>query len=186
IIAADVLVMPSLAYVAGQYSFQLFGLSGAAGSKWAIFAVGVGWIAVMTLICYIGVELSARTQQVLLSIEIFTLTLFAVVALIKVYANHPAHSIEPAFSWFNPFDIGSTHALIGGVLLGIFIYWGWDSGVAVNEESDDPGGGGLRRSEAADRQPRRRVRAAGQERARLGPRQAADHRRADLGERLDP
>jgi amino acid transporter len=141
IIAADVLVMPSLAYVAGQYSFQLFGLDGAAGSKWAIFGVGVAWIAVMTLICYIGVELSARTQQILLSIEVFTLTLFAVVALIKVYANHPAHSIEPALEWFNPFGIASLHTLILGVLLGIFIYWGWDSGVAVNEESDDPGGG---------------------------------------------
>ena len=28
-------------------------------------------------------------------------------------------------------------ALVDGVLLGIFIYWGWDSGVAVNEESRD-------------------------------------------------
>ena len=28
-------------------------------------------------------------------------------------------------------------ALIPAVLLGIFIYWGWDSGVAVNEESRD-------------------------------------------------
>jgi amino acid transporter len=39
-------------------------------------------------------------------------------------------------SWFNPFDL-SFSALIAGVLLGIFIYWGWDSGVAVNEESRD-------------------------------------------------
>jgi amino acid transporter len=39
-------------------------------------------------------------------------------------------------SWFNPFDL-SWGALIPAVLLGIFIYWGWDSGVAVNEESRD-------------------------------------------------
>jgi amino acid transporter len=39
-------------------------------------------------------------------------------------------------SWFNPFDL-SWGSLIDGVLLGIFIYWGWDSGVAVNEESRD-------------------------------------------------
>ena len=39
-------------------------------------------------------------------------------------------------SWFNPFDL-SFSSLIAGVLLGIFIYWGWDSGVAVNEESRD-------------------------------------------------
>src|SRR5205823_13380804 len=68
--------------------------------------------------------------------EIATLALFFVVALIKVYANHPAHSLHISASWFNPFDL-SWNALIPGVLLGIFIYWGWDSGVAVNEESRD-------------------------------------------------
>jgi amino acid transporter len=141
IIAADVLVMPSLAQVAGVYSFDLFGWDSAAANKWATLAVGVTWIVVMTAICYIGVELSARTQQILLTIEVFTLSLFAVVALIKVYANNPAHSIHPTLSWFNPFDISSVHALVGGVLLGVFIYWGWDSGVAVNEESDDPARG---------------------------------------------
>jgi amino acid transporter len=56
--------------------------------------------------------------------------------LIKVYANNPAHSVHVSASWFNPFDLG-WGALIDGVLLGIFIYWGWDSGVAVNEESRD-------------------------------------------------
>jgi amino acid transporter len=139
IIVADVLVMPSLAYVAGNYTFLLFGWQSAADNKWAVLLVGVIWIAVMTLICYRGIELSARTQQVLLTIEVFTLVLFAVVALVKVYSQHPAHSIEPAFSWFNPLEISSTNALVSGVLLGIFIYWGWDSGVAVNEETEDPG-----------------------------------------------
>src|SRR5207253_5657158 len=89
-----------------------------------------------TWICYRGIELSARIQQFLLSAEILILAIFAVVALAKVYANSPAGSIEPAFSWFNPFDL-SFGSLIDGVLLGIFIYWGWDSGVAVNEESRD-------------------------------------------------
>jgi amino acid transporter len=103
--------------------------------------VGVLWIVVMTWICWRGIELSARIQQVLLSFEIATLTIFAIVALIKVYANHPPHSIEPAFSWFNPFAVSSFGALIDGVLLGLFIYWGWDSGVAVNEESENPNDG---------------------------------------------
>jgi amino acid transporter len=68
------------------------------------------------------------------------LGIFAVVALAKVYANHPSGSIEPAFTWFNPFDL-SFSALIDGVLLGIFIYWGWDSGVADNEESENSADG---------------------------------------------
>ena len=137
IIAADILVMPSLAYVAGNYSYLLFGWDSAADNQWAVLAVGVAWIILMTWICYIGVELSARTQKVLLSIEVFTLALFAIVALVKVYSDHPPGSIEPALSWFNPFEISSLTALTGGILLAIFIYWGWDSAVAVNEETED-------------------------------------------------
>src|SRR3954454_8920050 len=41
IIIADVLVMPSLAFVAGQYTFLLFGWHGAADNKWAVLAIGV-------------------------------------------------------------------------------------------------------------------------------------------------
>ena len=43
----------------------------------------------MTWICYRGIELSARIQTILLSLEIFTLALFVVVALVKVYAGSP-------------------------------------------------------------------------------------------------
>ncbi|HUO73495.1 MAG TPA: APC family permease [Solirubrobacteraceae bacterium] len=135
IVVADVLVMPSLADVAGNYTFQLFGVTPTTAE---VVAVGIAWIIIMTAICYIGIELSARTQQFLLAMEFFTLMIFAIVALIKVYANHPPHSITPAWSWFNPFDIASASALNGGILLAIFIYWGWDSGVSVNEETEDP------------------------------------------------
>ncbi len=136
IVVADVLVMPSLASVAGQYTFSLFGNSNP--SNLDVTIVGISWIVIMTVICYIGIELSARTQQFLLGLEFFTLILFSVVALIKVYTSHPAHSIEPAPSWFNPFDVSSLNALDGGILLAVFVYWGWDSGVSVNEETENP------------------------------------------------
>jgi amino acid transporter len=135
IFLADIIVMASLAAIASNYTFLLFHSSGAPSNFWLIVGAVV-WIAVMTWICHRGIELSARIQTFLLSLEIFTLALFVVVALIKVYANSPAHSIQVSGSWFNPFDLSFT-ALIDGVLLGIFIYWGWDSGVAVNEESRD-------------------------------------------------
>jgi amino acid transporter len=135
IVVADVLVMPSLSSVAGHYSFALFGNNNP--TIFEVTAVGIAWIVVMTAICYVGIELSARTQQFLLGIEIVTLVLFAVVALVKVFANHPHGSVQPTASWFNPFDISSTNALVGGVLLAVFIYWGWDSGVSVNEETED-------------------------------------------------
>jgi amino acid transporter len=136
IFLADVLVMASLAQIAGIYTFKLFGFTELSESLPAIIAASVVWIALMTWICYRGIELSARVQQFLLSAEIAILGAFAVVALVKVYTNHPAGSIEPAFSWFDPFAM-NFKAMIDGVLLGVFIYWGWDSGVSVNEESED-------------------------------------------------
>jgi amino acid transporter len=140
IFLSDVLVMASLADIAGIYTFKLFGWEAAAESTGAVMAAAVVWIAVMTWICYRGIELSARIQQILLSAEILILGLFAVVALVKVYSSHPPGSIEPTVGWFNPFAL-KFGALLDGILLGVFIYWGWDSGVAVNEESEDPNEG---------------------------------------------
>ena len=133
IFLADIIVMASLAAIASQYTFQLWN---GHPHNWAIILGAIAWIAIMTWICYRGIELSAEIQTVLLGIEIFTLVLFTVVSLVKVYSGHPAGSMHVSASWFNPFDL-SWGALIDGVLLGIFIYWGWDSGVAVNEESRD-------------------------------------------------
>src|SRR3954447_3754130 len=138
IIVADIVVMANLAQIAGSYTFLLFDWTSAAASVAAVTAVGVLWIGIMTAICYIGIELSVRTQVFLLSAEVITLAAFAVVALVKVASGDAGpHAIDPSFSWINPFEISSFSALSGGVLLGVFIYWGWDSGVAVNEESKD-------------------------------------------------
>jgi amino acid transporter len=141
IVAADIIVMASLAQIAGIYTFLLFGWQSAASTMWAVTIVGVVWIAVMTWICVIGIELNAKTQRWLLTAEVLTLAIFAIVAVVKVYANHPGGSINPNLGWLNPFQISSFNALVDGVLLGIFIYWGWDSGVAVNEESEDAANG---------------------------------------------
>ena len=140
IIVADIVVMANLAQIAGLYSFTLFGWDSAAGSTAAVTAVGVLWIVVMTAITTIGIELSARTQWYLLGAEVVTLVLFAVVALVRVYAGDASPAAaHPQLAWFSPFAIdGGTAALTTGVLLAVFIYWGWDSAVSVNEETEDP------------------------------------------------
>src|SRR4051794_15115250 len=136
IITADVIVMANLAQIAGQYFFLLFNADSLADSALWTTVVGVGWIILMTWICYVGIEVSARVQRVLLSIEVVMLVVFSVVALIRVYAGHgSAGSMHPAWSWFNPFAIGSFSAFTEGLVLAVFIYWGWDTAVAVNEES---------------------------------------------------
>ncbi|HEY6782689.1 MAG TPA: APC family permease [Candidatus Dormibacteraeota bacterium] len=136
IFLADVLVMASLAYIAATYTFKLFEWHWAEAHTGAALAGSVIWILLMTWICHRGIELSARVQQVLLSFEILMLSIFAVVALVGVYSGNPSHSMQPHASWFNPFAM-NFHDLVVAMLLGIFIYWGWDSGVSVNEESED-------------------------------------------------
>ena len=140
IFLADLIVMASLSDIAAIYTFKLFGFTELGESKAAVIIVAVLWIALMTWICFRGIELSAKIQMMLLSAEVFILGLFAIVAFIKVYGSPPAHSIKPALDWFNPFAM-KFHDLVVAVLLGVFIYWGWDSGVAVNEESEDPAEG---------------------------------------------
>jgi amino acid transporter len=133
IFLADIIVMASLAEIASAYTFSLWN---GHPSTFGLIVGCVIWIVLMTWICYRGIELSARVQQFLLTFEILTLTAFTITALVKVYSGHPVGSIHVEGSWFNPFDMG-WHSLVDAVLLGIFIYWGWDSGVAVNEESRD-------------------------------------------------
>lgn len=138
IVVADIIVMANLAQIAGLYTFLLVGWDSAAASTAAVTAVGVVWIGLMTAIVLIGIELSARTQIGLLAAEIVTLAAFAVVALVKVYAGDaPAGSIDPSLSWINPFNLSLTE-ISAGMLLAVFIYWGWDTTATVNEETENP------------------------------------------------
>ncbi|HEX3897662.1 MAG TPA: APC family permease [Mycobacteriales bacterium] len=141
IIASDVLIMASLAQIAGQYVFLLFGAHGIgsnAASGWVLL-VGLIWLAVMTYICYRGIEVSANMQKGLLAIESGMLVIFAAVALIRIaIGNAPKSHLSPSWSWLNPFGISSVSAFVAGFILMIFIYWGWDTAVTVNEETEDP------------------------------------------------
>jgi len=140
IVAADVLVMASLAQVAGQYIFQLFnahGIGNNPASGWVLLT-GIAWIVVMTYICYRGIEVSANFQKALLGIEIVMLLVLSITALVKVGSgHHPAVSLTPSWSWLDPFGI-SFNAFASGLILMVFIYWGWDTALSVNEETKDP------------------------------------------------
>jgi amino acid transporter len=146
IIAADVIVMANLAQIAGAYSFTFVGDLGwhsvadlANSTLWSTVA-GVIWIVVMTYICYRGIEVSARLQYFLLGFEVIVLIVISVYALIRVYSGAgTVDSIHPSLSWFSPVGLDFGTIICPGILIAIFIYWGWDTAVACNEESDDPG-----------------------------------------------
>jgi len=155
IIAADVIVMASLAEVAAQYVFALFGIDVVANPvaavtvgdhavDVAVVGLGILFVVVLTWICYRGIELSARTQTVLLALELVALAVFSVVALGRVYLDPPVGAMVPSLDWLNPLSIVGadgafdSSALAAGLLVALFIYWGWDTTAAVNEESANP------------------------------------------------
>jgi amino acid transporter len=151
VVAADILVMASLAQVAGQYAFFFVqgpnsAIGANASSGWVLL-VGVLWIVVMTYICYRGIEVSANFQKALLSIELVMLLVMSVTALGRVFASHPpSGSLHPSLSWLSPSQL-SLSAFVSGIILMLFIYWGWDTALSVNEETADksrtPGRAGI-------------------------------------------
>ncbi|MGD1013862.1 MAG: APC family permease [Acidimicrobiales bacterium] len=140
VLMADIIVMASLAQIAGQYVFDLFnakGIGGDASSPWVLL-VGIAWIVFMTWICYVGIEVSANFQKALLGIELTMLTVLSVWALVRVgNGTAPVGHITPALSWFNPFKVKHFNDFVVGLADMLFIYWGWDTALNLNEETED-------------------------------------------------
>src|ERR1700722_4020477 len=140
IVVADVLVMASLAQVAGQYVFLEFNSKNIGGNptRGSVLLAGVIWIILMTAICYVGIEVSANFQKILLGIELTMLVVLSIVALVKVGSGTaPPGHLPPSIDWLNPFKISSFSAFASGIILMVFIYWGWDTALSVNEETKD-------------------------------------------------
>ncbi|MFF0146442.1 amino acid/polyamine/organocation transporter (APC superfamily) [Amycolatopsis sulphurea] len=135
---AQLLVMSSQSALTGKYTLLLFGLSDLADNRAVTTAIGCGWLLLLCWLCYRGIEVSARTQWILLGIELTVLVIFSIVALTRVYEGSagPQASV-PQWSWLWPSDVGFGTA-VSAVLLAVFIYWGWESSLSVNEESADP------------------------------------------------
>jgi amino acid transporter len=142
IIAADVIVMANLAQIAAAYMFELVGhfthsnwIFGLSNNKWWTLLLGIAWIIGMAYICYIGIEISAEVQYGLLAVELIMLFIFSITALTKVWAGSAGpQAVHPAASWFNPFNMSFSGFTLG-LLAALFIYWGWDTAVSVNEET---------------------------------------------------
>ncbi len=134
---AGIVVLANLAQVAGQYLWLLFGLDDLADNTAVVTLTGVAFIAAMTYVSYRGLDVSARMQNVLLSVQYIALIVFAVVALVKVYdGSAPEGAVEPSWEWLNPFGFASLSSFTEAILLAIFIYWGWDTCLAINEETE--------------------------------------------------
>lgn len=135
---AGIIVLANLAQIAGIY-FWLLIAPDIADNVPIVTATGVVFIAAMVYVSYRGLEIGERLQNILLGVQYLALVLFVVFALGSVFAGTaPEGAVLPSLEWFNPFAFDSLPGFTEAILLSIFIYWGWDTCLALNEETRDP------------------------------------------------
>ena len=72
----------------------------------------------------------------------FQLTVFLGFGAVAIFRYFTGTAVNPTpfrFEWLNPFAVDSLRTFVAGVSLSLFIYWGWDVSLTVNEETDDAG-----------------------------------------------
>ncbi len=147
-IAASMIVMANLVQIASLYMLEFLNLHSLAASTFWVTFFGVLWLVGIGAIVALGIEISARTQYVLMGVQMISMFVFAAWALIKAYvqpasltyAGHrpplAAHSAHVYLTWFGWHDLSWTQ-VTQGIVLAIFLYWGWDTATSINEESKD-------------------------------------------------
>ena len=132
-----ILVVGSLADVGVSFSLRTFGADAAADNAWIRMPLAIVLILLLTYVCILGTDISARLQNILILAQVVSLLVFAAVAIGKaVTDNSPLDPIDPSWEWLNPFGAGGA-GLTTALLLGVFAYWGWESSVNLAEETKD-------------------------------------------------
>ena len=137
---ATIIVLSSLAGVAVSFFYLLLGeitgsewLGGLGGNRLVNVLTCVAFVALATWITYRGVEATKRLQYTLVGFQMAVLLLFVVLALAR--SGSASGSIPFEWSWLDPTAITSFSAFTAGLSLSLFIYWGWDTCLTVNEET---------------------------------------------------
>ena len=103
---------------------------------WFDVLVATTFILLTTWLVAKGAEESSRTTLTLTIIQYGGLALFAVIMLIAIFRGQQSPTAESfSWEWFNPLAIRDFHSLLGGFLVAIFIFWGFDASLAMSEET---------------------------------------------------
>ncbi len=135
---ASIMVLANVGEITGQYFWLLLGNEEFANNRTIVIVTSVIFMAIMTLISTVGVQIGERLQKVLVGIQLLAMVLFGVLALVNAQAGTNAGSVAFDWNWFNPAELTSWSGFMQAVLLALFIYWGWDTCLALNEETKNP------------------------------------------------
>jgi amino acid transporter len=120
----------------GPYVLAVFA-PGYQNSTIAAALSGGIWLVIVAIIAYIGIKVTARFQWVLATFEYLTITVFAIVCLVAVFGGN-AKSASFHWNWFSWSGMGGTSGLVGGILIAVYMFSGWDTSIYVNEETERP------------------------------------------------
>jgi len=130
-IAGYVLGTLSGVEVLGPSVLAIFGNSGT--NVWGNVAIASAVGLVMMTIAVLGIRITARTQVGMAIVEYTILVGMSIWGLVAVL-NHHHGTYHITSGWFSLSGIGGKGDLVGGFLIAVFAYSGWDGTVYVNEE----------------------------------------------------
>ncbi|TFC03847.1 APC family permease [Cryobacterium mannosilyticum] len=145
LIVATVVVLSNLAGVAVDFFYlmlaQLFGNPDLADLASNVVVNVLTCLVFMVAACYVsyrGMETTKAVQYVLVAFQLVVLVWFSVAALVHFGNGTSFDALGFSADWFNPFLAPSFSAFAAGVSLSIFIFWGWDVTLTMNEETKNP------------------------------------------------
>ncbi len=146
LVAAIIIVLSNLAGVAVTFFYlflaELVGDSDIAtwgDGKLANVATCLAFVALATYVAYRGMTTTKSVMYVLVGVQVVALALFTAFALGKALGGDVSTSIDFEVSWLSPFSVSSFSVLATALSLSIFMYWGWDTALSANEETEDSG-----------------------------------------------
>lgn len=145
LVAATILVLSNLAGVAVEFLFLLIaqitgqeGIASLAHNVWINIGVCLLFMLAATMVSYRDMQTTQKLQYGLVAFQIAVLLFFAIAGIVGAVSGGGFDYTPFDWSWFNPFQVSSFSAFAAGLSLSIFIFWGWDVTLTMNEETKDP------------------------------------------------
>ena len=142
LVAATILVLSNLAGIAVDFLFLLISqiagdpaIADIAANPFVNVVVCLLFMLGATWISYRDMKTTQKLQYWLVGFQVAVLLLFSIAALVEVANGNAFDATAIDLSWFNPFAVESFSAFAAGLSLSIFIFWGWDVTLTMNEET---------------------------------------------------
>lgn len=145
LISATVIVLSNLAAVAVDFFYILLAqiFQNPSLAAWTdnllinipttlLFTAIAAWVA------YRGLATTQKLQYLLVSFQVLVLIAFAIAALVQAQNGSGFDPTPVSWDWFNPAEIGDFSLFAAGMSLSIFMFWGWDAVLTMNEETKNP------------------------------------------------